>query len=127
MIWKDVKAKWPLTHSNSEPGRGKAASGKLSRVQFIDGPFDGHWQSYHSSTKRLPCDVVWFVSDDALLQIHGDATRRTYPAKNGKLTSIVLYSLDRSAPLPVYRYVGAISQEHFKSSVRGLTRKPPSD
>lgn len=78
-----------------------------STIEFVGGPFDGHLQRCSSSPERIPVDVVWLVSSDALRQ-----SRFSHQAEltfGGTLTSVALYGLDNSSEPPRYRHVGSIS------------------
>lgn len=89
-------------------------------IEFVGGPFDGHWHRHHLPDDRLPQEVVWLVSDDAFRQIGCWApTQMSWPTL-GSLSSVVLYKLDCFEALPKYRYAGAISAENFDAAISGI-------
>lgn len=87
-------------------------------IEFIGGPFDGHWQRCHWPVKRLPADIVWLVCEDAFRQI--DWPRQKTPSLGGALSSAALYELDDSAAMPTYRHAGSISAHSFGDAIRNV-------
>jgi hypothetical protein len=47
----------------------------IGTIEFIGGPYDGHKEPCLTQTARLPADVVWCVSDDALRMLEGEESQ----------------------------------------------------
>ena len=92
-----------------------------STIEFVGGPFDGYLQRCSPSRERLPRDVVWLVSSDALRQIgKPPCVEQTF---GGTLTSIALYGLDTSSETSRYRHVGSISATSLQRLLQNLSPK----
>ena len=87
-------------------------------IEFVGGPFDGHWHSYVSAVNRLPAEVLWLVSNDTFREL--DRTGRRIASLGGALSSAAFYELDATATLPKYRHAGSISAQSFDSTVDKL-------
>jgi hypothetical protein len=96
-----------------------------STIEYIGGPFDGHLQNYIFPSSRLPCDVVWLVTSDAFQQIntHCQAVRSV----GGRLTSAAVYELDTVSEPSVYRHVGSISANCFRTLLQKFPQNPNRD
>jgi len=58
-------------HAN--PCDGDEADSRGLRVEFTNGPFDGHKQLWFASPTRLPAEVVWLVCEDAFRLLDGQS------------------------------------------------------
>lgn len=92
-----------------------------STIDFVGGPFDGYLQRCSPSRERLPSDVVWLVSSDALRQIR--MPHRVEQTFGGTLTSAALYGLDTSLAPSRYRHVGSISATSLQRLLQNLSQK----
>ena len=86
------------------------------RIEFVGGPFDGHWHSYFSAVARLPADVVWLVSINAFRKLEHPGGMMLSPGN--VLSSAALYELDVTATMLKYRHAGSISAQGFGDTIR---------
>jgi hypothetical protein len=83
-------------------------------VEFTDGPYDGHEQSWFASPTRLPVEVVWLVCEDAFRLLDGQSHRPT-----GVFTSVALFELEKTNAAYRCRFVRALPVNDLIDSLRG--------
>jgi hypothetical protein len=79
------------------------AGERLSRVQFLGGPFDGHVQSVRLHQTSLAKVAALPVSSDILQMLGSEVAPQT------SATSEALYRLDETAHEPRYRFIKSVA------------------
>jgi hypothetical protein len=92
-------------------------------IEFIDGPFDGHWQSYRSEFRKLPNQVILLTAQDP--EPTPTTSRSKRFSRKNVLLGVALYAIKHLEHPPIYRYLGSISGASFQRLICGMTTEKP--
>ena len=91
-------------------------SSRFLEIRFIGGPYDGHFEFRYTQVRSLPESVIWLVGEDVFRLLEGrDLDKSDRAAK--PLTSVALYTLQRSGAKNVYRFSGSVSVDQLRKGL----------
>lgn len=104
---------WELTQSpafDADPIR-------LFSIEFVGGPYDGHFQTYYTCARLLATEVTCRVGPDVFQRLHEfDHDLNCGPHQS--VTSVALYQRETANETYRYCFVAAVSVKQLTDSIR---------